>query len=58
MRLWTSPTLTRLSPVATMARSKEAPPDAFLVRVDGQLVPDPAAKEALLGEINAARQSR
>ena len=55
VRLWTSPTLTRLSPPASMARSKESPPDAFLVRADGQLVPDPAAKAALLSEINAAR---
>jgi hypothetical protein len=58
VRLWTSPTLTRLTPPAVMARLKEAPLNAYLVRSDGQLVPDPAAEEALQSEINGARKGR
>jgi hypothetical protein len=45
IRLWTSATLTSRSSAESLARRNGSPPlDAFLVRSDGQLVPDAAAK--------------
>ncbi len=62
VRLWTSRRLTRLTrvdPFTSMLPAKGEPPvDAFLVRADGQLVPDQAAKEAFLREVAAARAAR
>jgi|GEM_PF-4857989 len=59
VRLWTSRTWAKLAPPEWMAKLKGEPPvDAFLVRADGQLIPDPAAKEALLREVAAARAAR
>jgi hypothetical protein len=56
VRLWTSPSQTRRGAPADYAREKKAPPiDAFLVRADGGLVADAAAKEGWLREIAAAR---
>ena len=59
VRLWTSRTMGWLASPAWMADLKGEPPvDAFLVRADGQLIPDLAAKEALLREVAAARAAR
>ena len=59
VRLWTSRTWAKLASPASMASSKEEPPvDAFLVRADGKLIPDAAAKEALLRKVAAARAAR
>lgn len=56
IRLWTSPTLTTWSSAAATAKLAGHPTlDAFLVRADGQLVADPAAKEAWLRGPAAAR---
>jgi hypothetical protein len=45
IRLWTSPSLMRLESPESLARRRDAARiDGFLVRGDGKLVPDPAAK--------------
>ncbi len=58
-RLWTSATLTTLSPPGWLAKSRGYPDvEAFLVGAGGALVPDPDGKAALVREIDALRRSR